>query len=135
MSFSFFRLFSKKPSTDDGLTQSQREAIADLLHYCVYADNHVALAETAVIEDVVSNFTWDPRSSFGAFEARSIAAAREAKEDKSAREEFLTSIRQRLDKPHVRSLALDLCKQIFVADGAQSDPESVVLARINQLLG
>jgi uncharacterized tellurite resistance protein B-like protein len=134
MSFSFSRFFNQKAATNDGLTQPQREAIADLLHYCLYADNNIALAETALIEDVVSSLTWDPNTSFGSFEARSIAAARQAKEDAAAREQFLKSIRQRLDKPGARSLAFDLCKQLFVADGVQSDKETVVLARIQQLL-
>jgi uncharacterized tellurite resistance protein B-like protein len=134
MSFSFSRLFNPKSATNDGLKQPQREAIADLLHYCLYADNNIALAETALIEDVVSSLNWDPNISFGSFEARSVAAAREAKEDAAAREQFLKSIRQRLDKPQARALAFDLCKQLFVADGVQSDKETVVLARIQQLL-
>lgn len=134
MSFSFSRFFSHKPAVKDGLNQAEREAIADLLHYCLYADNHIALAETEVLESIISTLSWDPNSSFASFEGRSVAAARAAKEDESAREEFLKSIRVRLAKPSVRTLAFDLCKQLFVADGVQSDKETVVLARIQQLL-
>jgi len=134
MSFSFSRFFNVKSATNDGLTQPQREAIADLLHYCLYADNNIALAETAVIDAAVSSLTWDPNYSFSVYESRSVALARQTKEDPAAREEFLQSIRQRLDKPAVRTLAFDLCKQVFVADGAQSDQETIVLARIQQLL-
>ncbi len=134
MSFSFSRLFNQTSPVKDGLTQSEREAIADLLHYCLYADNHIALAETAVLNDIISTLSWDPNKSFSSFEGRSVSAAREAKENAVAREEFLQSIRTRLSKSQVRSLAFDLCKQLFVADGAQSDKETVVLARIQQLL-
>jgi uncharacterized tellurite resistance protein B-like protein len=134
MSFSFSRLFKQTSPVEDGLTQSEREAIADLLHYCLYADNHIALAETAVLNDIISTLSWDPNTSFSSFEGRSVSAAREAKENAAAREEFLQSIRGRLSKPQVRTLAFDLCKQLFVADGAQSDKETVVLARIQQLL-
>jgi uncharacterized tellurite resistance protein B-like protein len=134
MSFSFSRFFSAKPGAPDGLTQTQREAIADLLHFCVYADNHIALNETAAIERIVSTLNWDTSSSFASFESRSIAAARAAKENEFTREEFLKSIRLRLDQPAARTLALNLCKQIFVSDGAQSDKETVAFARIRQLL-
>jgi uncharacterized tellurite resistance protein B-like protein len=134
MSFSFSRLFNQTSAVNDGLTQPEREAIADLLHYCLYADNHIALAETEVLESIISTLSWDPNSSFASFEGRSVAAARAAKEDASAREEFLKSIRARLTEAEVRTLAFDLCKQLFVADGVQSDKETVVLARIQQLL-
>lgn len=134
MSFSFSRLFNQKSATKDGLTQPQREAIVDLLHYCLYADNHIALAETEVLDKIVSTLTWDPKTSFASYEGRSVATARAAKEDAGSREEFLASIRARLDEPEARKLAFDLCKQLFVADGVQSDKETVVLARIQQLL-
>lgn len=134
MSFSFSRLFSQKSATNDGFTQSQREAIADLLHFCLYADNHIALAETKIIADAVGSMTWDPNVSFEVFEARSIAAARQAMEDASAGEEFLKSIRQRLDDAEARALALNLCKKLFVSDGTQSTSETLVLARVHKLL-
>jgi len=134
MSFSFSRLFNQKSATNDGLSQPQREALVDLLHFCLYADNHIALAETDVLDAAVSTLTWDPRTSFASYEGRSIAGARAAKESTAAREEFLKSIRLRLDEPEARARAFDLCKQLFVADGVQSDQETVVLARIQQLL-
>lgn len=136
MSFSFSRLFNQKSATGDSLTQPQREAIVDLLHYCLYADNHIALAETEVLNKIVSDFSWDPKAvSFGAFESKSIAAARQAKENEGSREEFLKAIGQRLDTPESRRRAFELCKKLFVSDGVQSDKETVVLARIQQLLG
>jgi len=39
------KLFHKSEAPNDGLTQPQREAIVDLLNYCMYADNLVFLAE------------------------------------------------------------------------------------------
>jgi uncharacterized tellurite resistance protein B-like protein len=134
MSFSFSRLFTQKTATSDGFTQPQREALADLLHFCLYADNHIALAETQVVADAVGSLSWDPNISFEVFEARSIATARQAKEDASAGEEFLKSIRQRLDDAEARALALNLCKKLFVSDGTQSPSETLVLARVHKLL-
>jgi hypothetical protein len=39
------KLFHKSEAPKDGLTQPQREAIVDLLNYCMYADNLIFLAE------------------------------------------------------------------------------------------
>jgi hypothetical protein len=133
MPSSISRLFQAKPDIKDGLTQPQREAVADLLHYCMYADNHIALVETRIIRDVVGTFTWDPNIAFESFEARSIGAARAAKENAEQRKVFLDSINQRLSSPHSRTLALDVCKQLFVADGL-NPKESALLTRISQLL-
>src|SRR3954468_11431080 len=109
MAFSISRLFHQKQSAHDGLTQPQREAVADLLHYCMYADNHIALAETKVISDLVSTFGWEPNVSFETFEVRSIALARAAKEDVASRKTFLESVKQRLNTPASRSVALNAC--------------------------
>ena len=134
MSFSISRLFHPKRSTKDDLTQPQREAIADLLHYCMYADNHIALAEVQIVNDVVGKFAWEPDVSFETFEVRSIASARAAKENLDSRKAFLDSIKHRLNTSASRALALDVCKRLFSADGV-SPKESTLLAQIAQLLG
>ena len=47
------KLFHKSEAPKDGLTQPQREAIVDLLNYCMCADNLVFLAEDRLIADTV----------------------------------------------------------------------------------
>ena len=39
------KLFHKSEASKDGLNQPQREAIVDLLNYCMYADNFVFLVD------------------------------------------------------------------------------------------
>jgi hypothetical protein len=46
----------------DGLTQPQREAIVELLTYCMYADNLVMLSEDRLISDRVAKSNWDPKA-------------------------------------------------------------------------
>jgi hypothetical protein len=133
MSYSVAPFFQTKTVVKDGLTQPQREAIADLLHFCMYADNHIALAETQVINDVVGTFAWDKNISFESFEVRSIAAARAAKETPDARQMFLDSIKERLPTSRSRGLALDACKKLFVADG-MNEKDAALLSRISSLL-
>jgi hypothetical protein len=133
MSFSFSKLFGRK-TAQDGLVQSQREAIADLLHYCLYADNHIALAETKTLEATFDVMNWDPAVSFQTYEARSISLARAAKENAESRKIFFETVRARLDTKHSRKLALDVCKLLFTSDGLQSANERTVLSSIEEIL-
>ena len=47
---------------------------------------------------------------------------------------FLASIRDRLDTAAVKGQALDLCQELFLADGARSDEEDAVLENLRTLL-
>ena len=128
------KLFHKSEAPKDGLTQPQREAIVDLLNYCMYADNLVFLAEDRLIADTVAKFNWDSKVPFDQFDARSIGNARNARESQVYRDHFLTSIRDRLGTAAVKGRALDLCQELFIADGARSDEEDAVFQNLSQLL-
>ena len=130
------KLFGKSeaPTQKDGLTQPQREAIVDLLNYCMYADNLVMLAENRLITDTVKKFNWDSKVPFDQFALRSIDNARNARENQGYRDRFLDSIKDRLDTAAVKGKALDLCQELFVADGARSDEEEDVFQNLRKLL-
>ena len=129
------KLFHKSDAAPkDGLTQPQREAIVDLLNYCMYADNLVFLAEDRLITDTVAKFNWDPKVPFDQFDARSVSNARNASESQVYRDQFLASIKDRLDTAAVKAQALDLCQELFLADGAQSYEEDDALQNLKELL-
>ncbi len=128
-------LFRTSATPTDGLTQPQREAIADLMHYCIYADNHVAVAEDRILSDTLAGMDWDAGSSFETYEVRSIAAARAAKENPADRDDFFASIRQRLDTKAARALAFESCRRLFGADGNRASGEILLESRLRQLLG
>ena len=129
------KLFGKSEGPKDGLTQPQREAIVDFLNYCMYADNLVMLAEDRLIADTVAKFNWDPRAvPFDQFDARSVGNARNARESQVYREKFLTSISDRLSTDAIKAQALDLCQELFLADGVQSGEEDEVLQNLRELL-
>ena len=128
------RLFHKPEAPKDGLTQPQREAIVDLLTYCMYADNFVFLAEDRFITDTLAKFNWDPKVPFDQFAVRSIDNSRNARENQGGRDRFLASIRDRLGTAAVKAQALDLCQQLFVADGVRSDEEEDVFRNLRKLL-
>ena len=128
------KLFGKPEAPNDGLTQPQREAIVDLMNYCMYADNLVMLSEDRLITDTVAKFNWDSKVPFDQFVLRSTDNARNARESQVYRDRFLASIRDRLDTAAVKGQALDLCQELFVADGARSDEEDAVLQNLRKLL-
>jgi len=128
------KLFHKSEAPKDGLTQPQREAMVDLLNYCMYADNLIFLAEDRLITDTVAKFNWDPKVPFDQFDARSVSNARNASESQVYRDQFLASIKDRLDTAAVKGQALELCQELFLADGAQSYEEDDVLQNLRQLL-
>jgi uncharacterized tellurite resistance protein B-like protein len=128
------KLFGKPETPKDGLNQPQREAIVDLLNYCMYADNLVMLAEDRLITDTVKKFNWESKVPFDQFALRSIDNARNARESQVHREKFLGSIKDRLSTDAVKAQALDLCQELFVADGSRSDEEDTVLQNLRQLL-
>jgi hypothetical protein len=122
----------EKPKTQ--LPQKEREAIVDLLHFCLYADSHIALKEGEFMADVVDIIGWETQISFGSYEAKSIAAARAAKDSPAAKQEFLSFAAERLVSQESQALALNLCKQLFYSDGATADNESALLAEIRAAL-
>jgi len=128
------KLFRKSEEPNDGLTQPQREPIVDLLNYCMYADNLVFLAEDRLITDTVAKFNWGSKVPFDHFAVTPLDNARHAPENPGYRDQFLASIRDRLGTATVKGQALDLCQELFVADGARSDEEDAVLQKLKQLL-
>lgn len=121
-------------SRNDNLTQVQREAIVDLLHYCMFADNFVALAEDRFVNSVAATLSWDRNISFEVFESGSIGKARKAKEIAAFREEFYKDIVKRLGSKEAKSLALQLCKDLYNADSKMAEAESQQLAVFHKLL-
>jgi len=128
------KLFHKSEGPKDGLTQPQREAIVDLLCYCMYADNLVMLAEDRLITDTVAKFNWESKTPFDQFAVRSVGNARNARESQVYRNKFLASIKDRLDTAAVKGKALDLCQELFLADGSRYDEEDEVLQNLRELL-
>ncbi|HWA26716.1 MAG TPA: hypothetical protein VG734_13745 [Lacunisphaera sp.] len=126
--------FSHASKTDDGLTQTQREAIVDLLHYCMFADNFVSLKEDQFVNTVAATLTWDKNISFESYEGGSIGKARRAKDSASYREQFYQDVVARLGSKDARGLALKLCKDLYHADAKLAELESEQLATISKLL-
>ena len=121
-------------SGEIALLQSEREAIIDVLHLCLYGDAHIAIKEGEFIADVVKKIGWGPQSSFESYAARSIAGARAAHENAEKKRLLLKSASDRLQSKEARSLAVDFSKRLFSADGKLAEKENGLLAEISSAL-
>lgn len=129
----FRSLFSSSAKTDDGLTQAGREAIVDLLHFGVYVDKHIALAEDKMVEDAARKMNWDPKISFDYYEGKSIGEVSRIGNDEKARAGFFAFIRERLPKMEERERAFKLLKQLYAVDGT-TDAEAATLPLVRKEL-
>ncbi len=128
-------LFDPEADAKDGMTQTQREAIVDLLHYCMYADNLVTISEARFIEAKVRSYSWDPNISREYYLGKSIGAARAALANAEAKKKFLESITRRLETDELRTQAFGLCDKLFRVDGSKPAEEYAVQGEVRQALG
>jgi len=129
------RLFTPKADAKDGLSQAQREAIVDVLHYCMYADNFIALNESRFISAKVASYNWDPKISFEYYQNKSIGAVRAALADPKSKEKFFESVKDRLATDELRATAFELCQKLFVSDGSKSAGEFASQGEVRKGLG
>jgi len=125
--------FRPGPTSRDGLTQSQREAIVDLLNYCSYVDRDISESEEIVIDNLENQLDWDHNMDFDYYVDKSISIARKAIESKDEAL-FLEQIGTRLDSPTSRATAIALCEKLIKADGRATANESAILSSIKKTL-
>jgi len=128
------KLFFANHTGTDGLKQNEREAIADALHYGMYADRVIELAESKVITDWEETLAWDNNLPYSTYEPRSIAAARDALASPENRKEFIASIAKRIGSTHAKETLLRLCRKLADADGKRTDPEWAFIEELRQAL-
>ena len=129
------RLFNSKSAKNDGLAQTQREAIVDLLHYCMFADGMVTISENQFIAANIEAFSWDPKISIEYYQDKSIGAARAALDNVEVKGKFFSSVSQRLASAEIRVKAFGLCEKLFAADGSKPAGEFAVQGEIRKALG
>ena len=129
------RLFSSDASPADGLTQPKREAIIDLLNFCMCADQKVLMEEEITIDDEIQGFSWDPSVDFRTFAAQSLERAKAAVATPESRRIALASISDRLESPEAMEGALVLCHKVFKADGEYAPVEREVFQEIKRAFG
>jgi hypothetical protein len=122
--------FHFKPTSSDGLTQKQREAIVDLLNYCSYADHDISQGEEDMIDSLESKLDWDHNMDFDYYIDKSLGVVRNVIEQKDSAPYFLQDVRTRLDSQKSREIALDLCDKLFKSNGKVTAADNEVFKAI-----
>jgi hypothetical protein len=130
----FKKLFKRSDTQNDGFTQTEREAIVDLLHFCMYADKHIAISEDDMIEKVARTMNWDPKISYEYYEGKSTGTARAALADEDARSKFMKDLHDRLKSKESRSFALKVADDLMKVDGEKKQVEFDVLLELKRAL-
>lgn len=131
------KLFRSKISYEDtaadGLSQPEREAILDLMLLGIYADNHLSLAEDALIQAQAERLDWESGTSIDVYMALATDRARTASQSDEQEDQFLRFIGQRLNSDTAKNQALGLARDLFLSDG-ETAAETAFVERLQQYI-
>jgi len=128
-----FNRVSDPSGPSDGLQQQEREAIIDLLLLCMYADNHLSLAESKVLTDKIEAFDWDSPTYIDIYISDSTAKVRRALADSKLEEDLLHSLRERIVSDHAKHKAKTSMYTLFYSDG-EDEKERQFRHKVTQIL-
>jgi len=117
-------LFHRHPEGRDGLTQTQREAMIDLLLAAMYADRRVALQEDENIAAQLHTLSWDSGTAPETYLDQATAHVRDAVATKEGEVRLLEDIRDRLGTREARQHAFDLCVTLLKSDATETAEET-----------
>ena len=129
----FFHL--TKEAAPDGLQQAQREAIIDLLNLCRTCDHHFQPREEYVEAVELKGFTWAGKIPLVVYTANSLQQTETAFPSADARAQLLADISTRLADTEVKTHAVTVAKELFIADGEFSPHEREFYHEIKHALG
>lgn len=112
------RLFDRETKPRDELSQTEREAIVDLLTLGVYVDGHLSVAEDEAFETLTGKMNWESDQDLSYYVYNATERARHARTDEGAIQEYLGFVGERLTSHTSASHALDLLHSLFSADGS-----------------
>ena len=136
MNTKLLRLFHSSPRTaPDGLQQSQREAIVDVLHFCRIADDKLVVVEEDVEARVEAALNWESTVPLVTYAADSLARAEQIVDNPELRAQFIRSVADRLVSTELKTRAISICRDMFIADGQFVEQERVVFREIKRALG
>lgn len=105
----------------------------DVLHYCMYADKHIATNEDEVIKTAAHKLDWDPKVSYEYYDGQSTALIRAALADSAKRSAFLSGLNSRLGNTG-KLIALQLAERVINADGVRKAAELEAIAALREVL-
>jgi uncharacterized tellurite resistance protein B-like protein len=117
-----------------GASQTEREAVIDLLVMTMYADRFIDTAENDAIERVAERIDGDASLPLGQYLNASIARVRATLDDENSQRRLLEDIGERLDTDRMRTLAYQAGRAVARADGEMADEEEQFLSSVRAVL-
>jgi hypothetical protein len=115
------------------MTQSEREALFDLLTLSIYSDHHISLTEEALLESAFIAEGWESEYPKNLFLEKSFARARAAAESDEEMADYIQERARHLTNEHARIEALGVVKNILVRDGFNAE-ESRFMAMLQSAM-
>lgn len=103
------------------MTQSQREALFDLLSLSIYADAHISLAEEDLLKLTFVKKGWKSDYPKDLFIEESLARAREAAESDEAVFDYLNERAELFNTKAAQKEVCEVVKSILDSDGMTPD--------------
>ena len=111
------RILGKTALAQGAWTQTQREALVDLLVLGMYADGNLSLAETDLLENEIQGLTAETGIAWDTYLAKAFHAIRQTQGDRKARNALLCDIRERLESQDKRQHAAAELQALLAIDG------------------
>ncbi|MBF2063709.1 MAG: TerB family tellurite resistance protein [Calothrix sp. C42_A2020_038] len=128
----FLRAIAKPESHQD-----EREATIELMIMTMYVDKSLKVVENEVINQYLSNITWESPLSIDKFLGKATAKVRSTLSDTEKRQAFLEEINTKLSSREVKQQAIKACHDLAIADGELTLQEKEFLdtiARVFQVV-
>ena len=100
----------------------------------MYWDNHIATAETALINETAESFSWESVTYFEEYINQAISRVRNVKNVAESRSEFIKFAGDRLETGSAKKTATHLCARVFESDSDFSEAEKATSAQIAKTL-
>lgn len=99
------------------MTQTQREALFDLLTLSMYADAHISLTEERLVESAFIAEGWESEYPKSLFLDESLARAREAADSDDSMFDYINARAQAFTTKDSQKEVLGVVKNILKSDG------------------
>jgi hypothetical protein len=114
------------------MTQPQREALIDLLHFALLADSHVSLKEDSSLSTAIDNIGWDSPRPRDIHMLNSISRARRATESDEAGSDFIRMRALQFETSESQLEAVTALNTLMSSDGISPEESAFInLLRTN----
>lgn len=111
------------------MTQSQREAILDLIVLALFADSHLSLKEDEALQAALEQIGWEGTTSREIHLCRSMSRARQASESPAASSEYISERAKVVADGWTSTEAVCLLASVLASDGVTAE-ESAFLSQV-----